>query len=231
MRAMGGKLCAGVVIVMLGASAAPARPGGRPAPVPVQISDVSGDANYTASQYGLDPLGVYPEDARDVQTAADASDVADLLDVWFSNDAATISVHVHTEAPPPGPVGFIYRVLAYRTDLGGIFTYCMWFTAHVPGEAAGNRTTYQDEPSADVYDSCGALPTEPGDVKTVALSDGTGVTTMTFPRSYSPLLATGSKLTEPYAEVRHLQGNYDYKLLAPAIDDTRRGKTYVVTRG
>lgn len=218
--------------LLLVPAAAGARPAAPQVPSVVQIRDVAGDANYLANQMGgADFLGTHPDDLRNRQTPVDASGAADILEVWFTNDASTISVQVRTETPPPGEAAYLYRVYAVPYEIGfGIRGRCLDFGAYVPGEVAGTRTTYQGAPKAVLGVYCPDYISVDGTVKTTTLADGSGLVTMTFRRSDSVFFTTGTKISEPYAASRHVTGANDYHLLIPTIDDTKVGDTYVVKK-
>lgn len=207
---MGKRLAAAVFTVVLAGSAwltLPARAADPVTVVPetVQINDPGGDANYLNDQSLLSGV---PEE-NDQTTPADAGSISDLLKIWYTSDATTVSVHIQTEAPPPATQSYIYRV--YSNPGEGSVTSstlgCLRFFVFEPGSNAG----YAGDQYAGLLDLCNvgtdyAKNAVAAPLQVDTLKDGTGVMTITVPRSYSPLLGPGLKLEKPFASVRNLVG-------------------------
>ncbi|MGH2757423.1 MAG: hypothetical protein ACRDI3_06515, partial [Actinomycetota bacterium] len=85
-----------ILVLLASTSAAGESP--RRVPQNVQIEDPAGDANFLNGQGNDLPIG------GDISTPVDLT-VPDILKVWFTHDAKTISAHVQTEAPPPATEG------------------------------------------------------------------------------------------------------------------------------
>ncbi|MFN2595420.1 MAG: hypothetical protein ABR579_11090 [Actinomycetota bacterium] len=174
-------------------------------PATVQINDPLNDANYLNDQSLVSGV---PEE-NDQSTAADAGSVSDLLKIWYTSDATTVSVHIQTEKPPPATQSYIYRV--YSNPGKGSVTSstlgCLRFFAFIPGDGGG----YAGDQYAGLLDLCNvgtdyASNAVEAPLQIDTLKDGSGVMTITVPRSYSPLLAPGLKLEKPFASVRNLVG-------------------------
>lgn len=207
---MGKRLAAAVLTMMLVGSmymTLPARAADPVTAVPetVQINDPLNDANYLNDQSLVNGV---PEQ-NDQPTAADAGAVSDLLKIWYTSDATTVSVHIQTEKPPPATQSYIYRV--YSNPGEGTVTSstlgCLRFFAFVPGDGGG----YAGDQYAGLLDLCNvgtdyAKNAVESELQIDTLKDGTGVMTITAPRSYSPLLGPGMTLDKPFASVRNLVG-------------------------
>jgi hypothetical protein len=106
---------------------------------------------------------------------------------------------------------------------------CLRFFAFVPG--AG----YVGSQYAGLLDLCNKGTDYSKDaieapLKVETLADGTGLMTITAPRSYSPLTAEGSVLTQPQANVRNLVGagpQGDGQPLGQNPDDRWRGSPQI----
>jgi hypothetical protein len=193
--------------------------GATEVPETVQIEDPFGDANTLAG---------------DVQGPADVSTAGDLGKIWFSNDAEKISVHVQTEGPPPATQGLVYSVYA---SPGGDFPApegCLRFVTIIPG----TTPTYAGSELAKLIDRCNDSGTNlydngvEGEFTIEELPDGTGLVTMSFPRSYSPLLADGLVITEPFGRSDVAIGEESAVGLSRVrIDDTILGSEYTIGSG
>ena len=193
-------------------SAAPA--GAQDAPPPeipevVNIDDPLNDANYLNDQSLL--VAVPP--SQDNDTPADVGGTSDLLKIWYSHTAETISVHIQLQLMPPATAAsYIYRV--YSNPGEGTVTSstlgCLRFFVFMPSGAppAGG---YSGDQYAGLLDYCdgGTDYTSaaiPGELVLSAGPDDTGIMTVTVPRSASPKLADDQVLVTPQAQVQHLHG-------------------------
>lgn len=188
-------------------------------PEVVQIEDPAGDANYLNDQ-GLAPFGVPDEGDR---TTPVSLSVSDILKVWFTHDADNISVHVQTSAPPPATnSSYIYRVFFNPGDNPA---GCLWFEIITEGPtwAGGEffgrlRWVCADQDPVD------------GEVSTVEGPDGTGITTLTVPRSLDPAFEDDAVLAAPSAETRNNSGTPAVgRITFPVVDDTKVGTEYEIT--
>lgn len=188
-------------------------------PEQVLVEDPVGDGNYLNGQGAATGQG-------DHTTPADISSVGDIMKVWLSNTADTISAHVLTEAAPPASAPLFFRV---RVNPGAD-TNCLWFQATV-GDANG----LTGEPSGNLRDTCGDLGTmtEGVTVQLEETGEGNGITTITVPRSLHPFFTDGAVLTMTAAESRnvipHPQGGS--AAVVPQIDDTLEGIDYTIGGG
>lgn len=192
------------VVVPAGAQEPPPE---APPEVPevVQIEDPEGDANYQGD---------------DQTTPVDLS-VSDLLRVWFTNDEATISVHIQTEVPPPSAnASYVYRV---TTNPGAEEDGCLEWEAIIEGP------TWVGESFARLDDECAEDDFEPigGELEITEASDGSGIITVTIPRDSHETLAKGSVIEAPWAEVLNNTGAGP-RLVGPAVDDTQVGTDYEI---
>ncbi|MFN2389478.1 MAG: hypothetical protein ABR575_07755, partial [Actinomycetota bacterium] len=214
---LSGALVAGV-FAALPASAAPE------VPATPNVTDLTQDAN-----------GGIP--ASDTPTA-NVSDAADVVAAWFSHDAEKISVHIQTLLPPPsGRAAFAYNVYGSPNEDFPAPQGCLRFITVVPS-ANANGGTYQGQQFAKLVDRCNdgtsvyANGVE-GEAVVEALGDGTGLVTMTFPRSYSPLLADGAVISGPTAWTHVWIGTDQGSPTAASrmVDDTKPGTDYTITAG
>jgi hypothetical protein len=175
------------------------------------VDDPAGDANYLNSQYLVIRSG-------DVAGPVDASAAADILALWFTHDRRSVTAHVQTEAPPsPSDPAYLYRI---QFD-PGVNSNCLWIQAVSAGDAnpAGPFGRFQDTCSQ------GSEWSEEDGIRTTFRKgpSGTGVVSITVPRTMHPLFENGGDLQTPHVSVR----NFHYDLVyAPQIDDTRFGTTY-----
>jgi len=212
-----------VSVVGSGLAAAPAA-GESPTKVPkvVQVKDPAGDANFVNNQ-------TEPGEERNDVTPADLS-VPDILSVWFTHDVKTISVHIQTEAPPPGSESayrFAVTVNPENPEL------CLYLEAFIPGPtwSGGDYSTRAMPCWPD-----GVVPDEgrvPGELEIHESADGTGITSMTFPRWAGRAFADGEALESPSARTQVVtgakNGGLEGTFLTAYVDRTSFGKTYVVT--
>jgi hypothetical protein len=182
-------------------------------PETVQIEDIPGDANYLNPQGG--PGG------GDQPTAQDLT-ISDLLKIWFTNDATNISVHIQTEAPPPSSnAAYFFRVWA---NPGDDADGCLRFVAVVEGP------TFAGDPYAELQDACAEVDDVEAELLVEELADGTGLITVTVPRTANAAFADGLTLTAPWAEVRNATGpTPGGTLIVPVADNTEIGTDYTIT--
>lgn len=212
-------------------SALPATAQEAPAvPAAPNIVDPVGDANLLNSGTA-GPLG------QDNVTPVDASSLADLVAVWFSHTADSISVHWQTEAAPPGGNGVGYQAFASpgEGEAGSNTTGCLRFLLNIPGTNPGGGS-YQDKEWVRLLDRCNVGTSIFDDAidGTYSISEGpdaTGIITATFPRSYSPLLADGGSLSTPTASANSpLIGEHtNVGYISPSTDNTKPGTDYVLS--
>lgn len=206
-------LVASSLLLLPTAAAAPA--GAPSPPKKVQISDPAGDANFVNDNSAhQNSAGVAP-DLGDQAAPVDASSEADLLSVWFSHDAKTITAHIRTEVAPAGDARVAYFVATNPESFG--HWGCLLFVLRMndPNEA-GPRVAY-------LTDSCGSGDRIDGKSTISEFKDGTGHISITVPRSGSPLLGDGLLVSSPVADARIGIGT------PPVTDDTQRGSDYRLT--
>ncbi len=206
-----------LILVLFGAieSAVAQEPPSPEVPAVVQIEDPAGDANYLNSQ-GLLPI------SGDQPTPADLT-ISDLLKVWWSHDAESISVNFQTEGPPPsGNAAYLYRSF---TNPGGDFADgCLWWEAFVEGP------TFVGESFGRLRDQCAGSDPVDGTITIAELSDGTGLVTLTIPRASNAAFVDGGVIAAPSAEVRNVTGAAAARFVtAPVVDDTKVGSDYAIT--
>ena len=206
-----------------GAASGHSRDSAAPRNVPkvVQIEDLAGDANFLNGQHYLPIEG-------DTTTPVDLT-VPDILRVWFTNDAKTISVHIQTEAPPPAPESAYNFYVGVDPSGGDIFggNRCLYFDIIVEGP------TWVGGPLGRFYSCHGqGGPVNKGSVTTIEAADGTGITTMTLPRSADPAFADGEILESPRVWTYQWNGerNPTRSAALAVVDDTKPGKDYVIAR-
>lgn len=236
----------GVVLALVLAagvlSALPAR-AATAVPAKANIEDPLNDANFLndQGQPGACAQGqcVAPPDSDDTATPADGSAGADIMKVWFSHTAAEVTAHFLLENPPPKAGGIQYVVYASPGE-GSVTANtlgCIRFIAMVRGEQSGQATTWQGPNQAKLLDACNDGSAwfsngVEGEVAIETLDDGTGIVSITGPRSYSPFLADGESLTAPQAQTKFLFGESSLVFAAPAIwDTTKIGTDYEFSTG
>lgn len=197
----------------------------------VQIDDPKGDANFLNDQdnaYGTPLAG-----QGDHVTPADIGNATDLMKVWFSNTATEISLNFQTEGNPNLLAYDTYFRFSSNAGQGPVANDttrgCLQWVASING--AGGAYTGPTEGA--LTDKCNVGTVQTGALVTAPGPEGF-ITTMTFPRSYSPLLADGSSITAPFGVARIVYvGNPPAPtvLTAATIDNTKRGTDYVITGG
>jgi len=200
-------------------------------PATANIEDPAGDAN-TLSGDVMTPAG----------TDGNVSNVGDIQKVWFTNDTTSLTLNILTTiAPPAGSVATAFDVYtspgegSVSAQKGG----CLRFRLVVPAKNAGG--TYQGKLMAKAIDRCNDGSSfysngAEGEVTIEELPDGTGLTQLKFPRSYSPLLADGQTLTAPQAQSNATVGsdqgpNGPIGTLNMRYDDTKIGTDYAIVSG
>lgn len=224
------------VLLAAGLAAALSVPAGaqeaEPTTIPetVQIEDPLNDANGLNDQGNRGDTGFQGDHAG----PADAGSVSDILKVWFSNDAETVSVHFQTEVPAPASSSTLFQV--YSNGGGDYPLGCLRWAILVPGEYQGQTTTYQGAPKAKLIDRCNDGSNFwdngiDGEILIETLADETGILTATFPRAYSPLLAEGLSIVKPFAETKSAAGAEAASAFATplTIDNTVEGSDYALT--
>ena len=239
---------------LLAAGSIPFAQAATPIPAKVQIEDPLNDGNFLNDQ---DVTGAPVSGEGDHATQADASSVSDFLKVWFTNTKKTISVHILTERPPPAISTIYYRIAANpgEGEVGeNTARGCLNWRMIFPGQQTTPGTPVLGPQTIDVSTYRGSDPTKPAalaefeDVCNVEgrqtegakvtieqNEDLTGITTMTVPRSFSPLFAKKGKITQPYAISRVAAGQQGSDLptggdffSAATVDTTKRGTDYAI---
>ena len=209
-------LALGLAVLLALPAAAQEEPSAQPTAVPeaVNIDDPAGDANYLNGQ-GF-------EDNGDNSTPADAGSVSDVLKVWFTNDAETISAHVQTEVVPPATANaYIFRI---QVDPGA-GSNCLWFNIFTDGPTNpdGAYGTLRDTCTDDVTIDEGVT------VAFSELPDGTGLSSITIPRAAHAAFADNLVLVAPKFEVRNFWNIPGVAgATAPVIDESRVGTDYTI---
>ncbi len=257
-RVLTGLLAA--VMVLSGLVALPAH-GATTVPEVVQITDPVNDANFVNDQDRTEPqVAGQGGDNRALCDAGapecDASTVSDLIKVWFTNTADTVSLHILTQRPPPAISTIYYRVASNpgegpigASTARGCLNWRMIFGGKQAAPGAGpvppqtiDTSTYRGNDlasgsdHAEFEDVCNVEGLqEPLEVTRETLEDGTGITTMTVDRAASPLFAESSKITSPYALSRLVVGVKGQELptggsffSAAQADNTKRGSEYAL---
>ena len=237
---------------LLAAGSIPFAQAATKVPAKVQIEDPLNDANALNDQ---DVTGAPISGEGDHAAQADAGSVSDFLKVWFSNTKKTISVHILTERPPPATSTVYYRIAANpgEGEVGantarGCLHWRMIFAGQqaVPVGGSVDTSTYRSsDPTkpasvAEFEDECNVAGVKRGEGIKVTVEqnedDLTGITTMTVPRSFSPLFAKKGKIMQPYAISRVAVGQngteiptqgQDFVALV-TIDNTKRGADYAI---
>ncbi|MGH2749060.1 MAG: hypothetical protein ACRDKB_14225, partial [Actinomycetota bacterium] len=199
-------------------------------PAEPNITDPPNDANYINE--GTAPgLGHNHEGPRGVST------VADLLAIWFTHDAESISVHFQTVAAPPASVGITYQAFTSpgEGEAGSSSQGCLRFLGTIPGSSPGGGT-YFDDPWIRLLDRCNVGTSifndaVDGEFTVAEGPEGTGITTFKFPRSYSPLLEDGQVLTDPTARGSSptVGEHTTVGFATTSVDDTEVGTEYTIT--
>ena len=199
----------GVLMSLVGSMTAFA---GTTVPKKVQIADAAGDANYANDQV----VSTFaPAEAGDV-AAASAIPQADILKVWYTHDAKTVTVHIQTAAPLPGPIPLFFMAKSNPGDANGTVNGCTSLYAAVETEVV-------DAAVADC-----ATGTREGKASFSELPDGTGVLEITGDRVASVSFMPGASITAPRAySMNTTQRSMGMPSLnLPVIDNTKAGADY-----
>ena len=216
-------LLASLALVASGLHILPAAAAEEPPAIPasVNIEDPVDDANY------LNDQGLLTEFQGDNATPRDASTLGDILKVWFTNDATTVSAHIQTQAaiPDNGQNAAIFHRI--QVDPDGAGETCLWFQGGTSG------LTNAVGPVANLRDTCGDADEVLGDgeLKMEVGPEETGIITITVPRSLHPALGPGGKLLTPKAETRNYWSTPARSATAPQIDNTKPGTDYLMVEG
>lgn len=202
-------------------------------PAEVQITDPKGDANFVNDQdnaYGTPLAG-----QGDLVGPADVGTATDILRVWFTNTASDISLNVELEGNPTLLAYDTYFRFNSNAGKGAVAADetrgCLQWIASINGVGGA----YTGATEGTLVDKCnvgGAAVAGPLTVSETA--DKTFVLSITFSRSYSPLLADGQLLTAPFGVSRivYVAGpGYPTTAAVVTIDNTKRGSDYVITSG
>lgn len=192
-------------------------------PTVVQIEDPAGDANYLNNQdLVVDNQEVPLPHFGDHVLPVSADPAADILSVWFSNDARSVSAHIQTQSPPPGVTGILYRV--WTNPDAAHPRGCLHFGAAI----AGTTPTYSQDNWGYFGNPCGNLPIRDGQLEVSQLADGTGLITITVPREFDAILDSGQNLIEPFAHTRLYVNVIGYPDSGNGqMDNTEKGSDYV----
>lgn len=197
-------------------------------PEVVQIDDPLNDANGMNDQGNRGQTGFQ----GDHVTPADGGSVSDMLKIWFSHDVENVSVHIQTQAAGPASTAIMYEVFS---NPGGDFSLgCLRWVGLIPG--AGATSPWQGPPVIKLIDRCNDEGTNlfangvEGEYKIETLPDETGLLTLTFPRSYSPLLVDDLPIATPFAEASLAFGADGAGVATPVtVDNTVDGTDYILT--
>ena len=189
------------------------------------IVDPAGDANY------LNEGWIGAGQGENHVTPADNSSIGDILAVWFTNTAETVSWHVQTEAVQPSSGAAYWTEVMTNPDGAG--TYCIAWDIVVAAP------TYQSDSFARVRDECTPGESIPAELTVEELGDGTGVVTGTVAISALPPQAADNVLAQPVAAMRHATGPIPSQVpqfggatvIQPTIDTTTVGTDYTITTG
>lgn len=223
-------LLASMALVAAGFQVVPAAAQEAPAiPATVQIDDPLGDANGLNDQdnaYGS------PAEGEGDHVTGPGGTSTDLLKVWFSNTAKDVSLHFQTNGDPSTLAYDTYFRFASNPGTGSVAANeargCLYWIASINGAGGG----YTGETGAVLEDQCNVGDGVAGTLTTAAGPEGTFINTMTFPRSYSPLLADGGKIVAPYGVSRIVYvGPLPEAGTAAVVtlDNTQRGAEYAIT--
>lgn len=202
---------AGPTVAVASASGAAERP------AIVNIEDPANDAN------GVNDQGAryYTGERGDQQTPVNVDGRGDLLAVWFTNTATTVSMHVQTAAKSPTP-GTAYGFRVYANPSGEQPDGCTIFQAVVAGP------TWQGETQATIRDLCinpgpGNPPLAEGEVTTEAGPDETSILTMSFVIGSASMIEMCDSVVKPWADTRFVSGPASPFFIFPVLDNTKKG--------
>lgn len=201
-------------------------------PATVQIDDPVGDANLLNDQ---DTTGTPLSGQGDNnQAGKDVGSATDLMKIWFTNTSTDVSLHFQTEGDPTNLVYDSYFRFASNPGAGSAGTNeargCLYWIASINGAAGG----YTGETQGVLEDKCNVGDGVAGPLTTAPGPETTFISTMTFPRSYSPLLTDGGTLATPYGISRVVYAGPLPQAGTAAVvtmDNTKRGSDYVLVTG
>lgn len=219
----------GLVLALAAALALPAgAQEAEPTTIPevVNIEDPLNDANGLNDQGTRGTTGFQ----GDHTTPVDAGSVSDVLKVWFTHDSENVRVHFLTQAPGPAINSLLFQV--YSNPGGDFSLGCLRWAAVIPGTIG-----YVGDPLIKLVDRCNDEGTNlyangvEGTHAWEETADGNGLLTLSFPRSYSPLLADNLSITKEFVETRvvHGEGSAVGFVSSPVLDNTVEGTDYVLT--
>lgn len=224
-------LAAGLVASSFAHSPAGAQDAPLVIPDVVQIDDPVGDANGINDQdnaYGTPAEGLGDNDARSIGNATD------IRKVWFSHTVTEVSLNVQLNGDPSLLAYDTYYRFSSNMGTGEVATDevrgCLQWIASVNGTAG----VYDGPTEGNLTDKCNVGTPVIGPLAIAEGPDGTFIMTITFPRSSSPLLVDGSKLTAPFGVSRIVYANNVPQQGTAAfvtIDSTKRGTDYDLTAG
>ncbi|MGH2729910.1 MAG: hypothetical protein ACRDJI_04800 [Actinomycetota bacterium] len=224
-------VAAGLVAGALIASPAAAAP---EVPAEPNVVDPKDDANFLNDQdnaYGTPAAG-----QGDHGTPEDVSSATDFLAIWFSNTTDEVSLHFQTEVAPQNLAADFYFRFSSNAGEGSVASDttrgCLQWTITLNGATQGGPGGWTGPDLAELVDKCNVGEAVEGKFVVEELDDGTGVTTITFPRTASPLLAPGGKITAPFGVARYLVvGPSPTTATAATSDTTKRGTDYTLVDG
>lgn len=218
-------LLASAALIASGFSLVPAAAQEAPViPAVVQIDDPVGDANGLNDQdnaYGT-PLQGQGDHVGPVGGTA-----TDLGKVWFTNTATEVTLNFQTMGDPSNLAYDTYFRFGSNPGSGGVATDetrgCFLWVASVNGAVGA----YSGETEGTLTDKCNVGDPVAGPLVISGGPDGTFITSITFPRSYSPLLAPGQTITAPFGVSRIVYvGPSPTTAAVVTLDNTARGTDY-----
>ena len=202
-------------------------------PAEVQIADPKGDANFVNDQdnaYGT-PLAGQGDHAG----PADVGSATDILRVWFTNTPSDIALNVELEGNPTLLAYDTYYRFNSNAGKGAVANDetrgCLQWIASINGVGGA----YTGATEGTLVDKCnvGGTPLV-GPLTVTESADKTFVLSITFSRSYSPLLADGQLLTAPFGVSRIVYAagpGYPTTAAVVTVDNTKRGSDYAIVAG
>lgn len=198
-------------------------------PATVQVDDPKGDANAINDQdnaYGTPLAG------QGDHNQATVGNATDLLKIWFSNTDADVSLHFQTNGDPNRLVYDSYFRFSSNPGEGAVGADktrgCLQWVASLNGAAGA----YTGATEGVLTDKCNVGTPVVGTLVSEEGPDKTFITTITFPRSYSPLLADGGSITTPFGVSRIVYyGPTPQSGAFVTLDNTKRGTDYAISGG
>ncbi|MDQ3915809.1 MAG: hypothetical protein M3323_10865 [Actinomycetota bacterium] len=222
-------LAAGLVASSFALSPATAQDAPVVIPDVVQIDDPKGDANGVNDQdnaYGTPVAG----EGDHVGPAG--GNATDILKVWFTHTVTEVSLNIQVNGDPSGLAYDTYYRFSSNAGEGPVANDttrgCLQWIASVNGVAGA----YSGPTEGNLTDKCNVGTPVLGPLAISKGPDTTYVMTITFPRSYSPLLVDGSKLTAPFGVSRIVYANgipVQGTAAFVTLDNTKRGADYDLT--